>query len=331
MKNIKLKSMIIFVITAIILYILLKDNFFLILSEITNINIVFFVIACLLFVFYFLIDNTVLFILTRMYNKDIKISSILKLGIETKFFNGITPLASGGQPWQVYRLGKYNINYVDGTSIVSQNFLLFQIAMLIITSLCLIVFHFFGVLSNSFLYFITILGFLINLLVLSFLFLIGFGKKINYKVISFFIKIFTKLRLVKDYETTLNNWKIKCQNYRNNTIYLFKNKKVLIIGIILYLISTSIYYLIPYFVFLSFGVNNISFVDVFIANSLIFIAGCFIPIPGASGGMEYAYLEYFTPLLSNQTILYSTLIIWRFITFYLPTFIGGIYFCFRKR
>ena len=331
MKNIKLKSMIIFVITAIILYILLKDNFSLILSEITSINIVFFVIACLLFVIYFLIDNTALFILTRMYNKDIKISNIFKLGIETKFFNGITPLASGGQPWQVYRLRKYNINYVDGTSIVSQNYLLFQIAMLIITSLCLIAFHFFGVLSNSFLYIITIFGFLINLFVLAFLLLIGFCKKINYKVISFFIKIFTKLRLVKDYETTLNNWKVRCQNYRNNTICLFKNKKVLIIGIILYLISTSIYYLIPYFVFLSFGVCNINFVDVFITSSLIFIAGCFIPIPGASGGMEYAYLEYFTPLLSNQTILYSTLIIWRFITFYLPTFTGGIYFCFRKR
>ena len=331
MKNIKLKSMIIFVITAIILYLLLKDNFSLILSEITSINIVFFVIACLLFVLYFLIDNTALFILTRMYNEDIKISNIFKLGIETKFFNGITPLASGGQPWQVYRLGKYGINYVDGTSIVSQNYLLFQIAMLIITSLCLIAFPFFGVLSNSFLFIITIFGFLINLFVLAFLLLIGFGKKINYKVISFFIKIFTKLKFVKDYETSLNNWKERCKNYRNNTVFLFKNKKVLIIGVILYLISTSIYYLIPSFVFLSFGVNNISFVDVFIASSLIFIAGCFIPIPGASGGMEYAYLEYFTPLLSNQTILYSTLIIWRFITFYLPTFIGGIYFCFRRR
>ena len=331
MKNIKLKSMIIFVITAIILYLLLKDNFSLILSEITSINIVFFVIACLLFVLYFLIDNTALFILTRMYNEDIKISNIFKLGIETKFFNGITPLASGGQPWQVYRLRKYNINYVDGTSIVSQNYLLFQIAMLIITSLCLIAFPFFGVLSNSFLFIITIFGFLINLFVLAFLLLIGFGKKINYKVISFFIKIFTKLKFVKDYETSLNNWKERCKNYRNNTVFLFKNKKVLIIGVILYLISTSIYYLIPSFVFLSFGVNNISFVDVFIASSLIFIAGCFIPIPGASGGMEYAYLEYFTPLLSNQTILYSTLIIWRFITFYLPTFIGGIYFCFRRR
>ena len=73
MKNIKLKSIIVFVITIFILYILLKDNFSLILSEITSINIVFFVIACLLFVIYFLIDNTALFILTRMYNKDIKI------------------------------------------------------------------------------------------------------------------------------------------------------------------------------------------------------------------------------------------------------------------
>lgn len=332
MKNIKLKSMIIFVITIFILYILLKDNFSIILSEITDINILFFAVACLLFIVYFLVDSTALFILTRMYNKNIKFSDIVKMGIETKFFNGITPLASGGQPWQVYRLGKYSINYVDGTSIVSQNFLLFQIAMLIITSISLVIFHFFDVFSSdSLLYIVTIIGFLINLSVLGFLLVIGFTKRINYNVISFFVKIFAKLRLIKDYETTLNNWKKRCKAYRNNTIWLFRNKKVLVFGVILYLISTSIYYFIPFFVFLSFGINDIRITTIYITSALIFIAGCCVPIPGASGGMEYAYIEYFSPFLSNQAILYSTLIIWRFITFYLPTFIGGLYFCFRKK
>lgn len=332
MKNIKLKSIIVFVITVFILYILLKDNFSIIMNKITDINILFFSVACLLFIVYFLVDSIALFILTRMYNKSIKLSDIVKIGIETKFFNGITPLASGGQPWQVYRLGKHNINYVNGTSIVSQNYLLFQIAMLIITSVSFVIFHFFDSFSsNNFLYLVTIIGFLINLLVLVFLLIIGFTKKINYKVISFFVKIFAKLRFIKDYDTTLDNWKKRCETYRNNTIWLFNNKKILVFGVILYLISTSIYYFIPFFVFLSLGVNDISITTIYILSALIFIAGCFIPIPGASGGMEYAYLEYFSPFLSNQAVLYSTLIIWRFITFYFPTFVGGLYFCFRKK
>ena len=332
MKNIKLKSALVFIITVLILLFLLKDNFSLIVKEICDINILFFIICLVLYALYFFVDSLVLFILTRTYKKDIKIKKILKMGIETKFFNGITPLASGGQPWQVYKLGKENIKYVDGASIVSQNYLLFQIAMMIITTVCLVISKSTNIFHESYLIDkITLIGFVINFFMLAFLLFIGLTKRTNYRVIGFFVRILAKLRIIKDYDTSIKRWEKRCSTYRDNTIKLLKNKKTFWVGTFLYLISTSIYYVIPYFVFLSFGISDVSFFASFVAGALIFIAGCCMPIPGASGGMEYAYFGYFTYFLANDSLLFSTLIIWRLVTFYLPTVIGGVFFLGKEK
>ncbi|MDO4369416.1 MAG: lysylphosphatidylglycerol synthase transmembrane domain-containing protein [bacterium] len=332
MKNIRLKSAIITIITILILIFLLKDNFLLIIKEISNINIMLFLISIILYIAYFLIDNLVLYLLTKTYNKNIKLKKILRIGIETKFFNGITPLASGGQPWQVYKLGKEKIKYVDGTSIVSQNYLLFQIAMMIITTTCLIISKSTNIFHESYLIDkITLIGFIINLLMLGFLLFIGLTKKTNYKIIKFFVKILAKLKIIKNYEISVKRWEKRCNTYRENTLKLLKNKKIFIQGIILYLISTSIYYILPYFIFLSLNITNISVEITYIANALIFIAGCCMPLPGASGGMEYAYFGYFTYFLTNESTIFSSLIIWRLVTFYLPTIIGGIFFLKKEK
>ena len=332
MKNIKLKSILVIILTIIILTLLVKDNLPAIIKEITNINIIFFLIAIILYIIYFIIDNIVLYILTKTYNQNIKFKKILKIGMETKFFNGITPLASGGQPWQVYKLGKENIKYTDSASIVSQNYLLFQIAMMIITTICLISAKITNIFNQSpIINKITMLGYIINFLMLIFLLYIGLTKKTNYKIITFFIKILAKLKIIKNKETKIKKWNKRCTNYQNNTIKLLKNKKLFIKGIILYLISTSIYYLITYFIFLSLNIKNIPISTSYIGSALIFIAGCCMPLPGASGGMEYSYYGYFTNPLKNNSLIFSSLIIWRLITFYMPTIIGSIFFLKKEK
>ena len=53
--------------------------------------------------------------------------------------------------------------------------------------------------------------------------------------------------------------------------------------------------------------------------------GCYVPIPGATGGMEYAFAGFFGNFVFGYQ-LNAFVVIWRFITYYLPVIIGALVF-----
>ena len=55
----------------------------------------------------------------------------------------------------------------------------------------------------------------------------------------------------------------------------------------------------------------------------------FVPIPGASGGIEYGFIKFFGNFMP-VVILNSLLITWRFITYYLGMILGGFLFSTEK-
>ena len=57
--------------------------------------------------------------------------------------------------------------------------------------------------------------------------------------------------------------------------------------------------------------------------------GCYVPIPGASGGMEYGFAGFFGHFVTGY-YLDTLLVSWRFITYYLPVIFGAIVFNVKK-
>ena len=55
----------------------------------------------------------------------------------------------------------------------------------------------------------------------------------------------------------------------------------------------------------------------------------FVPIPGASGGSEGVYFMLFSPILGTIGTP-TTMLIWRFITYYLGLIVGGLVFAVNK-
>jgi uncharacterized protein (TIRG00374 family) len=71
--------------------------------------------------------------------------------------------------------------------------------------------------------------------------------------------------------------------------------------------------------------DNLTFLNTIAASSYIYVMGCYVPIPGASGGMEYAFLGFFGNFMADAP-LKAVLILWRFMTYYAPTIIGALVF-----
>jgi uncharacterized membrane protein YbhN (UPF0104 family) len=70
--------------------------------------------------------------------------------------------------------------------------------------------------------------------------------------------------------------------------------------------------------------------EVLVSSAFILLVGNFVPIPGGSGGIEFAFLEFFNSALpamdEKSAILKSALIIWRGITYFLGMIVGGVAF-----
>ena len=327
MKHAKRNSIIILIITIGILVYILKDDFDSIVGVLKQANLLWLFITIVLYLIYFTLDQLSLHNIIRQYNKTFKFQFSLYLGIITKFFNGITPLASGGQPMEVYEMHKKGISYSNGTNIVIQNYIVFQIALVFWAILAITlnqIFHLFAYIPI--LKQLTIIGFVINFVILIILFLVSFSKVFNKKLVKFIITILSKLKIVKDKEAAIKKWSKSCDDYYENAKILLDNKKVLFKCIGYQVLSLGIYYALPLFIAWSLNMgDNLNLINAIAASSYIYVMGCYVPIPGASGGMEYAFLGFFGNFLEASP-LKALLILWRFMTYYIPTIVGALIF-----
>ncbi|MFA7689330.1 MAG: lysylphosphatidylglycerol synthase transmembrane domain-containing protein, partial [Bacilli bacterium] len=129
MKKYTKNIIFIVVIAVLVAYFSLKDNFSEIMIELLNINIWWIVFACFLMFVSWLFKSLSLFRFIRQFNKQYPLKKVFSLIVMTQFFNGVTPFASGGQPADIYILKKEKIDVPTGTTIIFQNFFVYQLAL----------------------------------------------------------------------------------------------------------------------------------------------------------------------------------------------------------
>ena len=329
MKHKKLNVLILLLITGFILWYILKDSYQEIGIALLNSKHIWIIVALGFYYIYLLFDILTFNILTKMYSDKVTFKYQVYLGFIYKFFSGITPLASGGQPMQVYELRKKGVSITDGTAIAVQSYIMFHIALMSLTITAITVnkmFHLFT--PMPILTQMTIIGFIINFCILVILCCVCFTKTFNRVIVGFIIKVLSKLHIVKKPEEQLKKWRKRCDDYYYSAHELLKHKGVFIKGIIFQACSLLAFYLIPFFLAKAFSLD-IKWYSSLAASCYVFNMGCYVPIPGASGGMEYGFAGFFGHFVTGY-YLDTLLVSWRFITYYLPVVVGAIVFNVKK-
>lgn len=331
MKNKLINIIIIIVLTLVVLYFSLKDNYNEIITLLLNADIRW------LFIGY-------LFVLSYTFFKTIITNDIINkfrtygfiktfsLQIMTFFFNAVTPFSSGGQPFQIYVLKKNNVPISDGTNIIMQESIIHQIAVIIVGLITLTLNQFFKVCDvKGIILTFLVIGFLINILVLGLLFLISYSKKINKSLVKLFINLLTVLRLVKNKQQLLNKLNKTIENFTNNSKILLKDKKRFVKLVGINCIALFCLYIVPLTILFSFGdYSSFDGMTAIILVAFVSIISSYIPLPGGMGGQEYLFILLFG-LYVNQPLLSSLMLLWRFITYYLPMIIGAIIFNIKQK
>ncbi|MBQ9071653.1 MAG: flippase-like domain-containing protein [Bacilli bacterium] len=321
----KLNIVILVVITLLVLYFSLKDNFKEIVTQILTMNIWFLLIAFILQFIYWLLRSYPIYTFCKKINKNFKFGQAFQLTLRTQFFNAVTPFATGGQPYQIYYLKQCGIDYASSTGVVLENFIVYQIALVTLGLVALFsnqIFHIFN--KVQLLQKFIALGFIVNTLVIIVMFGVSFSKKVNKTLISLGIKLLTKLRIVKDKEKTLKKWDENITKFHNSAKVLLKDKKMFMLNILYNFLALCCLYLVPLFVLYAMGNFNAFSAGVSIVTcAYIMIIGSFVPVPGATGGLEYGFVQFFGNFVTGST-LSALMLVWRFITYYFGMIIGAI-------
>ena len=330
MKKI-LNYIILALVTILVLYFSLKDNYREIMDTLFKMDIKWLIVGFLCIIIYWFLKTLPLYYFTKSHKKSFTYKSAVILLLRTQFVNAITPFATGGQPYQVYYLNKEGVRSSTSTSIILENFIVYQIALVflgIIAMLCNFLFHIFP--HNDILTHLITLGFVINTLVIIVSFLVAFGKKINKKLVNIAIIILTKLKIVKNKEEKLAQWNESITNFHNSAKVLMKDKKLFFSMIFVNLVALSILYMIPVFVLYAAGdFSSVSVPLAVITSAYVMLIGSFVPIPGGTGGLEYGFVKFYGFFI-NGSLLSATMLIWRFITYYFGLIVGGIAFNLKR-
>ena len=329
MKNNKRNFLIIILLTAVILYFALKDNFAEKIKYLFSFDLKWLILSFALILAYWLFKGLVLYYCTSKVKKDYTQKQGIMLMVTTHFFHAITPFAAGGQPWQIYKLKKDGLTLGEATNIVIQDFIAYQIALVLLGFIAVTsnyIFHIFP--SDSLLKKLVTIGFIINTLVVIILFLVAFSKKWNKKIIDGSIKLLNKLKIIKNKEKWLKKSEKFIHNFHNSALILFKSKLNFIRIILLNFIALVGQYLIPFTLLMGLGLY-VNPLIVIITSAYVMLIGSMVPIPGGTGGLEFSFMAFFKNFITGPK-LSIIMIVWRIVTYYFGIIIGAIALNFNK-
>ena len=328
--NSKLNILIIFSVTFIVLFFALKDDFNTIIHQILTINPIFLILSFLLILAYYFLRTIVLHDIIIKFKKNYSFNDAFKITLQTQFFNGVTPFASGGGPFQVYMFKKDGIKISNGTNIFIQNFIVYQIALVILGLIAVTLNHFMNLFKNiSLLKYLVTFGFIINVLVILGLFVLAFTTKLNKKIGRLIIKIFKKI--VKNPKELISKWEEYVENFHDGAIVLLNNKTMFIKGVFYNFMALIALYLIPLTLLYGMGkFDVINSIETIVTSAYVMLIGSFVPIPGGTGGLEYGFTVFYGNYMTGA-IVKSIMLLWRFITYYFGMILGAICLNIKKK
>lgn len=330
-KN-KFSFILLICLTLLVLYFSLKDNFHSVIYELQHANIWWILVAFLLCTTYYVLTAIGMHIIIRKYTDKFSLWQTIKLKFKTKFFDAVTPTSVGGQPYQIYSLTSHGINVLDSTNICLQNFVVFQTSLVLVGVMAVVANNFLHLFpENSGLKLLVLVGFLINLSIAVFLFLVSFTKKFNNFVYKKIIRLALKLRIIKNEEKIKKTYSEYVERVKEGTTSLLKNKKEFLLILLLNFVGLCLNYLVPLAVLYSTG-DYTSFgpFECIVASAYVLLMGSYIPLPGGTGSLEYGFVAFFGNFLKGSRLT-ALMLIWRFVTYYYVMIVGAVLLNTRKK
>ena len=271
-----------------------------------------------------------LVILSKSYDKDLPAIDSFLVGAGEHFYNGVTPFAAGGQPIQMYDFAKKGMKAGVATGIVLSNFLIY---LTVLNAYEVLAFIFWGDFNDALIAFsngsqqgyawllvAVIMGYVFNLGFVVFLYFLGLSKRLSNWLVKM-AKLLCKIKIVgKFLSPKIPGFQEYCDNVQAVTKSMFSRKGHVALAFIVKAVVYALYFSIPFFIVRAVGIDiGFSlFPKTGLATAFASAAVCWIPTPGGTGGIEYAFSIVLGAVAPNVPFgaAQAVSLLWRMFSFY---------------
>ena len=240
-----------------------------------------------------------------------------------KYYDNITPGGTGGQPFQIYYFNKRGIKAEVATSIPLMRYIYWQAAYVVVCFVFLLTNTNYILNANSVIVTMAWIGLIMNTLIMFAVLLISINKKIGSNIIIGCLKLLSKLKIIKDYQTVFRKTMRFVFNYQRCIKAFTTNILYVILQIVLAVAEIILSGLLTYFIYLAFvPTATVSASTIISITLLCNLAVCFIPMPGGTGAVEISFMAVFGALFSSKGSASWATIVYRIFTYYSILLIG---------
>lgn len=268
------------------------------------------------------------------------------------YYNYVTPLAVGGQPFEIYNLTKNGFSGGEASSMTLSSFILHQLVFVLcgFVSLGLFVGNTLGIPAAMYssvpkvISIIALIGLILAFSVPVFAIIFSLNSKLGEKIVSFVFFLGKKLKLVKNPKETKMKTLQSLSTNANCLKRLASQPSVFIPELLMSIAEHLALCSIAYFTLKFFGFNwrvesgFLEWLQVIQLCFILYAAISFIPTPGNSGAADLSfYLLFDTGLgLSGGSSVYGGLafpamVLWRVLSFYGFVIIGFVHTAAKRK
>lgn len=284
--------------------------------------------AFLMIMAFALIFPLSLCILTKARGTNIKMSTTYSIAMTEHFFNGVTPLSTGGQPFQVYSYYRAKVKLSESTGLLLTNLLVYMIVTTAFALVGLFYFDIFLAHMDKWWVPVVIIGYILDVLILVITFSLGASKTIR-NLLMKLVNAICKIRIFRKLQPKAKALEEYFEQVQEAFHYLTKKKGAFVLALVSKAIAYAFYYGASYFILLAFGVpmhaeNLLLSIS---ATAFSITAVGFIPTPGASGGVEGAMGQIYRSIVifitggavfaTATAVASGVMLIWRLLSYYL--------------
>ncbi|MDE5547483.1 MAG: flippase-like domain-containing protein [Clostridia bacterium] len=284
---------------------------------------------------YMLVESAKYSYLLKISTGKWRIRNSIKTMYIGKYYDGITPLGTGGQPFQIYYLHKKDIPVGVATAIPLVRFIVSTVIWCLIAIGMFVIVGMNGWLDampsgwgGKVVLIVSIIAMAFNLLVPVVMLFVSLFPRAGKRLIAGIVVFLNKLHIVKHKYPTMKKYVYEAREYRESMKIIFTKWYKLIPLALLAVAETVVYMMLPYFAVLALAGPNVTtdhwllLLQIMCLTMVSFYSASFIPTPGNSGASEAMTTLVFLTVTGINSILGWVILLWRFATFYVYILTG---------
>ena len=297
------------IISAVAIFLSLRNNYKVIVHYLLTADYRFVLLTLGLMTGYVCIKGFMWFCFARLFTRDYHFHQGLAVEFIGTFYAAVTPGGQGGEVMQAYTYKKQGIPISSAVSALAMNSIIHQIILIVYGLVSFIVkYDFIGTLPSANLgtygdvtiripmWVLTILGFGLNVGYIVIILLMAYSRPFHNFIMGPIIGFLNKIRIIKNADRSRENLRTQIENFKIEIRRLFSNIPFTILISIIFFVSMTIKFSIPYFVGLAMGNESTcaNFWDAVFLSNYHQMATGLIPIPGSAGISEFVFNTLFS-------------------------------------